>query len=51
MFEVLKLLRDLNALRPIAWEIEGDEMVVRIPISAEDAQFVNDMQRLFEPTE
>lgn len=47
MFKILCLLRDLNALRTVRWDIEGDQMVVRIPVDAEDITFVRDMQAMF----
>lgn len=57
IFEVLKHLRDINTLRELAWHIEehGDNdphvLVVRIPISDEDSQFMHGMQQLFAPVE
>lgn len=51
MFEVLKLLRDINTLRRIHWEIKDGIMHVQIPVSEDDAKFVEDMQRLFEPVD
>jgi hypothetical protein len=51
MFEVLTLLRDLNTLRPIQWDIaesdSGQEhLVVRIPIDADDRKVITDLRAL-----
>lgn len=57
MFEILKLLRDLNVLRAVRWEVvarPGDHMsdlVVHIPVSESDVLFIEDMERLFAPAE
>lgn len=47
MFKILCLLRDLNSLRTVQWDIEGDQMVVRIPVDETDTKFVRDMQAMF----
>ncbi|MFD2024147.1 MULTISPECIES: hypothetical protein [Promicromonospora] len=51
MFEVLTLLRDLNAIRPIQWDIaESDSgrehLVVRIPIDTDDRKVITDLRAL-----
>ncbi|MGH3977370.1 MAG: hypothetical protein ACRDS9_29275 [Pseudonocardiaceae bacterium] len=59
MFEILKILRDLNLMRAIDWHVEenaGDstgrhEIVVRIPIDDDDLRMVHDMRALFAPAE
>lgn len=67
MFEILKILRDLNCMRAIDWHVEehteditGDitgestgrhEIVVRIPIDDDDLRMVHDMRALFAPAE
>ena len=53
MFKILCLLRDLNALRAVHWYVasNNEELVVRIPLSEEDAKLVEDMQRLFAPAD
>ena len=49
MFKILQMLRDLNVQRVISWNVREDEntLVIRIPISDEDAQMIRDMQALF----
>lgn len=63
MFEILKILRDLNLKRAIDWHVEEDteansgassgchEIVVRIPIDDDDLRMVHDMRALFAPAE
>jgi hypothetical protein len=63
MFEILKILRDLNLKRAIEWHVEEDteastgassgrhEIVVRIPIDDDDLRMVHDMRALFAPAE
>ncbi|WP_328530165.1 hypothetical protein OG984_02985 [Nocardioides sp. NBC_00368] len=67
MFEILKILRDLNLKRAIDWHVEEDteagtgassgtssgchEIVVRIPIDDDDLRMVHDMRALFVPAE
>lgn len=67
MFEILKILRDLNLQRAIDWHVGEDteastaassgassgcdEIVVRIPIDDDDLRMVHDMRALFAPAE
>lgn len=51
MFEILKLLREIRALRTIHWEIRDGVMHVEIPVSEDDEKLIADMQRMFAPIE
>lgn len=57
MFEILKLLRDLNLRRAIDWHLEAVDdvtglghMVVRIPVDDQDVKMIEDMRSLFADT-
>lgn len=51
MFKILQMLRDINTWRVINWYVREDDnvLVVKIPLSDEDAQMIRDMQALFAP--